>query len=644
MLKNYKILKLFFISFLIVSSGFSQTSNDPLLKFEKANSIDTRFEIFFENENKYIYNSAYKWLDKVSEYLQVAEKSKDSSQIFQYQTILSRIHLDLGDYKKGALIAEKLYKNNKKLDLPVRKTLLKILDEAYEELGLYEKQLQVRTEMKKNGERVTVYDVYSNLGLHRQAMMDYIILNESNINENDYYANAEHNQNLGTYLRRDGSIYTAIKKIDIALSYIDLYLNNNNTDTTTDKFRDAVSLKGAIQGNLGKCYIALGRFEEAVPLLEAGVSSSKEHDKGKFSKKVVDMWTNLADSHLQLENPFIAKSYLDSISNTNHAQYITDFSRLMAEYYLKVDEADSASYFFKKHIKFKDSVHANSKEKELLGLLVNFDLENQKETIRKQRLDLEKTKEEVLQRDRKINYSIVALVFTLIGLGAVVFAYFKSVKNKRLIEDQNKIIESSLIEKDSLLKEIHHRVKNNLQMVSSLLSMQTKNTKSKEAIEALEEGKSRVKAMALIHQKLYQNEGLSVIEMQGYVESLVNSIQSVYKKGGHDVNINIDAEGTELDIDRAIPIGLILNELVSNSFKYAFPDKESGQIYINIRMNEDKGFFEYMDNGIGLPDNVEERSKNSMGVKLMQRLVNQLRSSLNIDKDADGARFWFNFS
>ncbi len=151
--------------------------------------------------------------------------------------------------------------------------------------------------------------------------------------------------------------------------------------------------------------------------------------------------------------------------------------------------------------------------------------------------------------------------------------------------------------------------------------------------------------MALIHQKLYQNDDLSVIEMQGYIESLVNSIQSVYKKGGHKININIDAEGVELDIDRAIPFGLILNELVSNSFKYGFPDDEqTGQIFIHLRKEEGvDGFFEYTDTGVGMPEDVEERSESSMGIRLMKRLVNQLQSNLNIDKKDEGVRFWFNF-
>src|SRR5690606_6442897 len=225
----------------------------------------------------------------------------------------------------------------------------------------------------------------------------------------------------------------------------------------------------------------------------------------------------------------------------------------------------------------------SSMKKQQLAAVAGQEIEYSKKMMEEQRLDLERSKTELLAKEERIHIVFISLIFILIGFAGLVYAYLKSIKNQRLIEEQKKIIEASLVEKDSLLKEIHHRVKNNLQMVSSLLSLQTKNTRSKAAIQALEEGKSRVKAMALIHQKLYQNDDLSVIEMQGYIESLVNSVQAVYKKGGHNISITIDAEGVELDIDRAIPFGLILNELVSNSFKYAFPDEEAdngeGKIY-----------------------------------------------------------------
>jgi two-component sensor histidine kinase len=320
---------------------------------------------------------------------------------------------------------------------------------------------------------------------------------------------------------------------------------------------------------------------------------------------------------------------------------------LLAVYYDKIQDYKNATAYLQRNMRINDSINASDtslRKQQLATIVAQYDLENSRRTIDQQQLEMEIAKNELQAQDERINLVFISLIFTLLGFAGLVYAYLKSIKNQRLIAEQKHIIETSLVEKDSLLKEIHHRVKNNLQMVSSLLSLQTKNTRSKAAIEALEEGKTRVKAMALIHQKLYQNDDLSVIEMQGYIESLINSVQSVFKKGGHNINITIDAEGVELDIDRAIPFGLILNELVSNSFKYAFPeDDDDGKIYIHIRKNGEHGFFEYTDNGIGLPEDSEERADSSMGIRLMNRLVNQLQSTLNIDKTSDGVRFWFNF-
>lgn len=322
-------------------------------------------------------------------------------------------------------------------------------------------------------------------------------------------------------------------------------------------------------------------------------------------------------------------------------------NRLFANYYDKISDFENQAFYLKKNVRLRDSleIYESSINKQRLAATIGQEEVNASRLmLNRSKLEIEQARIDMQAQDERINLVLISLVFTLLGFAGLVYAYLKSIKNQRLIAEQKHIIENSLVEKDSLLKEIHHRVKNNLQMVSSLLSLQTKNTRSKAAIEALEEGKSRVKAMALIHQKLYQNDDLSVIEMQGYIESLVNSIQSVFKKGGHNINITIDAEGVELDIDRAIPFGLILNELVSNSFKYAFPDDDDdGKIYIHLRKNGDQGFFEYTDNGIGLPEDSEERASSSMGIRLMNRLVNQLQSTLNTDKTTEGVRFWFNF-
>ncbi len=525
-----------------------------------------------------------------------------------------------------------------------------LIDDDYAQLQFFDKQIEVRKEKRELGltENISFYDIYANLGRHRKAMNDYIMEVKKTIPEDDFYALAKYHNNVGNYLRLDQSASTAITNLSKAKGFVEVYLNDLSTVKTEKEIIQGNLLKGIVEGNIGKCYVQLNQFKEGIPYLENSIAIIRENNIGKYSEDVIENTLALAECHLQLDQHETARKLLDQELNLTRVDHVIRRNRLLAYYYGEIADFQNEAYYLKRNVRIQDSINTNEssiKKQQLVAVVAQEDLANSRRMIDEQKLEMERARNEMQAKDERINLVFISLIFTLLGFAGLVYAYLKSIKNQRLIAEQKHIIEASLVEKDSLLKEIHHRVKNNLQMVSSLLSLQTKNTRSKAVIEALEEGKSRVKAMALIHQKLYQNDDLSVIEMQGYIESLVNSVQSVFRKGGHNINITIDAEGVELDIDRAIPFGLVLNELVSNSFKYAFPEgRENNKIYIHLRKNGDQGFFEYTDNGVGLPEDSEERVNSSMGIRLMNRLVNQLQSTLNTDKTTEGVRFWFNFS
>ncbi|NJB69652.1 two-component sensor histidine kinase [Saonia flava] len=642
------LIVLFLTGACVFAQDSLSTEENLLKKFQDAENANGRYFFFFDTLNRYNENSAYDWLDAVNIYHNNSYKINDSSAIRQYKLIQSQLYHDIGDYDKSIAITKELYTEINKLDLETKERLLNIMDNAYSKLELYDKQIEIREEKRHLGltSDVAFYDIYSNLGLHRKAMEDYIVEVKKTISEDDHYGLAEYNNNVGNFLRLDRSAPTAFPYFKKALSYIDLYLIDITEEKTEREVARGNLLKGIIEGNIGKCHVQLKEYEEALPFLEKSIESINENHEGVYSEDVIENTLNLVDCHLQLKNYKLAKEYLDQELRITNVAHIIKKNRLLALYYDMIEDYKNASFYLKKNVKIADSVDLTTPKlkRQQLAAVAEKQMEISRSMINQQKLEMEKTRNELASKDEKMSLVFISLIFTLLGFAGLVFAYLKSIKNQRLIAKQKHIIENSLVEKDSLLKEIHHRVKNNLQMVSSLLSLQTKNTRSKAAIEALEEGKSRVKAMALIHQKLYQNDDLSVIEMQGYIESLINSVQSVYKKGGHNINITIDTEGVELDIDRAIPFGLILNELVSNSFKYAFPDgDENGKIYIHLRKNDDQGYFEYTDNGVGLPEDTDERANSSMGIRLMNRLVNQLQSTLNIDKTVDGVRFWFNF-
>ncbi len=653
MKKNvYSNLFLITVFLLMPFSGSAQDSldtTDYYQQFQELEDSELRSTFFFGTPDRYNQNSAYDWLDTVNVYLNSSQKTKDSTGIVNYKLMQGQLYYDLGDYEKSLAIVKELYEEMDSYDIDTKALILELMDADYARLELYEKQIEVRRRKRELGitKNIAFYDIYSSLGQHRKAMKDYMTEEKKEIEDGDFYAQAVYNNNIGNYLRLDKSTPTALTQFNKANALIDVYFSDVIQVKSDNQLVQANLLKGIILGNIGKCYVQLKEYEEAIPYLEKSIEAIKKYNPGKFSSDLVENTLEIAECHLNLNNFEKATDYLSDDLTPVKTENILKKNRLYASYYDKTGDYRSSNTYLKRNTRIRDSIEFNESNirNQQLAAVITQEVEYSKDMIEQQKADLEQSRNDIAAKDERISLVFISLIFTLLGFAGLVYAYLKSIKNQRLIAEQKHIIENSLVEKDSLLKEIHHRVKNNLQMVSSLLSLQTKNTRSKAAIEALEEGKSRVKAMALIHQKLYQNDDLSVIEMQGYIESLINSVQSVYKKGGHNINITIDAEGVELDIDRAIPFGLILNELVSNSFKYAFPqNEEDGKIYIHLRKIAGReGFFEYTDNGVGLPKDTEERANSSMGIRLMNRLANQLQTNLNTDKTSDGVRFWFNF-
>ena len=652
-MKKSLIIICFLVGVAFPTSGIGQEFAMPgesfLQTYSEKETAAEKLSFFYQTSDRYTFHSAYDWLDRINADLNSAIQQQDSAAIRTYHLIRAQLYYDLGNFKRSATLSQELYPELESMDTTSLHRLLNLMDENYGKLRQYDKQIEIRERKRQFGisENVSFYDIYSNLGLHRKAMEQYIEEVKKTVDSSDFYQLAVYNNQIGEFLLSEKSSATAMTYFKKAQGYIVVFVNDINQVRTREEIDNASLLKAVVEGNIGKAHILQNEQEEALPYLEnsLGVLGTLSSD-AYADEKAVNILA-LASAYLDLENYRKARQYLTGEFDTFQPELQIRHNRMLADYYKATGDSGREALYLKNAMRLQDSINAleafNQKER-LVTIVASEELEKEKLKNKEQELMLAQGREVMEAQDMRINLVFISLVFTLLGFAGLVYAYLKSIKNQRLIAEQKRIIENSLVEKDSLLKEIHHRVKNNLQMVSSLLSLQTKNTRSKAAIEALEEGKTRVKAMALIHQKLYQNDDLSVIEMQGYIESLINSIQSVYRKGGHSINITIDAEGVELDIDRAIPIGLILNELVSNSFKYAFPeDFENGRIYIHIQNTKEGGFFEYTDNGVGLPEDTESRSENSMGIRLIKRLVNQLQSTLNIDKTAEGVRFWFNF-
>jgi two-component sensor histidine kinase/PAS domain-containing protein len=223
------------------------------------------------------------------------------------------------------------------------------------------------------------------------------------------------------------------------------------------------------------------------------------------------------------------------------------------------------------------------------------------------------------------------------------FLYHQAQHEIKVRTQTEALIQETLSEKEVLLKEIHHRVKNNLQVISSMLNLQINQSSSPSSIEILRESQNRVRAMALIHEKLYQSNDLAHIDFKAYLQNLVSTLTQTYRTDFRKVQVQVVGNVMTLDIDRAIPCGLIVNELVSNSFKYAFSDGRTGQVRVECNVNSGGVYhLSVSDNGPGLPADFDHQTSPSLGLKLVNSLVEQIEGRMQVDSK-HGARFDITF-
>ncbi|PHI19256.1 hypothetical protein CEQ90_13670 [Lewinellaceae bacterium SD302] len=222
----------------------------------------------------------------------------------------------------------------------------------------------------------------------------------------------------------------------------------------------------------------------------------------------------------------------------------------------------------------------------------------------------------------------LAAIGAAIILGILVWAYLRSRRDARHLSTQKALVDQSLSEKEVLLREIHHRVKNNLQIISALLQKQARRSESEDLKEMIRDGQERIQSMALIHENLYRSEQLSGVSIKQYLRDLTDSVSK--SQGTGKVAVDLQVEDEHLDLDTAIPLGLILNELITNAYKYAFPDNRRGAITVEFEKRSDgQHLLRVSDDGVGLPSDYEIRQRNSLGLNLVKGLVGQLEGSID---------------
>lgn len=319
----------------------------------------------------------------------------------------------------------------------------------------------------------------------------------------------------------------------------------------------------------------------------------------------------------------LAKDY---IINTERKQKKQEIFQLLKETYSSVGNYEKAFEAFVNYDKLYKETQNTERQKYVEEIQTKYETDQKEKQIQIQRLKLSQAS------NQKNLFVVLALLFAIALLGAIAFIKQKIKSNEKLAA-QKLIVEKSLKEKDILLREIHHRVKNNLQVISSLLSLQSRYSDDPNIESALQEGKNRVKSMSLIHQNLYQKENLTGIDIQDYFTKLFKSLFSSYNIHPDKIKLELDIDKLNLDVETVVPIGLIVNEMVSNSLKYAFPDNQAGVIKVSIQENDHHISLQVSDNGIGISDLDKINSGDSFGYTLIESFKKKLNAEIEVKSE-----------
>ncbi|MBC7919976.1 MAG: tetratricopeptide repeat protein [Ferruginibacter sp.] len=349
----------------------------------------------------------------------------------------------------------------------------------------------------------------------------------------------------------------------------------------------------------------------------------------------------------------LALKALATARTYREARVAADIQKELGEIYAGLDKYPEAYRHYRTGTMVLDTLAREEREKQVFNLQVQFDSERKGFEIERlqQRNQLQEAKAamQVLIR----NGSIAGLLGVSLLLGLLYNRFrLKQRANRELeikqteINQRNRQLQNSVEEKDTLLKEIHHRVKNNLQLISSLLSLQQQANQDEVVAGAIRESQSRVKSIALIHEKLYHSETLAKIDFHGYLRDLMEHLVGSFRARNQHISYSIGGENALFDIDTAVRLGLAVNELVVNALKHAFPDARNGEIRIHLtRQGPHQYQLSVADSGVGLPPPTEAQPTGALGLRLVGTIARQLNGQLRVERTENptGSAFHLQF-
>ncbi|WP_299098628.1 histidine kinase dimerization/phosphoacceptor domain -containing protein [uncultured Winogradskyella sp.] len=417
----------------------------------------------------------------------------------------------------------------------------------------------------------------------------------------------------------------------------DLLMNMNKLNEALSVLKEAKALKvknefplrsiATTDLTLGQVLIKLKNYDDALIYLDdALINYEKSEHQFGITNTLQEKGNLLLITNKTTEAKKAcekAKSIADSIDDK---EFIMKSCDCLYKVEKKLGNFKQALSYFETFITIEAESFNKEQNEKVEQLITKYDFEKKEAELKVLKLEAEKSEQQ------KLAYTIAALIGMIIALIIAYFLY-KNYKKNKLLAKQTKLLETSIDEKNVLLKETHHRVKNSFQIVSSLLYLQSESVEDKEAKIAIKEAENRVRSMVLIHQKLYNKDELVGINTKDYFSDLTHDIFESHQFNGEPINYELQAEPLVLDIESITPIGLILNELITNTLKHAFNDNSKGHTIQIIFYRENQNLIlKVIDNGQGFEGEIKSTS---FGITLMKALSKKLNATLNYNSKRD---------
>ncbi len=566
--------------------------------------------------------------------VQLAKENNNDVWLPQFHEMQGRMHANLLELDSASLNFDKALKGYKKVDNQKGQatTLFKI-GWVHKRRGEIEPALKVDLDALKLMESID--DKLGIAGAYSRISED---LNKQ----------GRHDEALDYALKTVKLSEEHKLEVELAYAYTsagDTYLAMGLAEKSFDYYDKALTQAKAIEfsifdrinftNNRANALKRMGNYEEALEEYEKAYTEAEAID---YSNAMYVIIGNLGEVNLLLGNYEAALKYqlqtVELQENEGDVSNLTENYGHVSTIYEKLGNYPAALEFQKKARRMRDSTAKIESDKTMSTLLTQFETEKKDAKINLQTATISQ------QQKTNTLYTILSglLAFILFGL---FYYYKKRQKKNQELQHLNLALDAKNKQNELLLKEIHHRVKNNLELVKSLLALQSAQMEDSASKEAMLSSQNRVQSMGIIHQKLYQGENLGSIEMKDYFVNLGEGILDAFN-ADDKVKIECAMDNLELDVDTAVPIGLIVNELLTNALKYAFPKEAKGNILISLSQSTPETLtLKVTDNGIGKQDGLAPKGS-GFGTQLVQLLTQQLDGQMQEQQD-NGTTLLFQF-